>query len=147
MYLNDLLTRLLSRNNTLFTLFSGGGRCSNGAIDTSNDNTDEKDDNPAQTSHQTNKQDENDMLDWRIYPTSVKADSKDPLETVNNNKNAEIISSQQFLSRAERENENSGPVSRDQLYRDLLKERRREIHVEDFLWTGSGDYYRIRISK
>ena len=50
--------------------------------------------------------------------------------------------SQQILSRAEREHqpsmENMGPVSRDQLYRDLLKDRQREIHVEDFLWTGSG---------
>ena len=84
-------------------------------------------------------EDENAMLDWRIFPTSVKAVSKDPSEAETESK--------QFLSRAEREN-NAGetvdlgaPVSRDQLYRDLLKERRREIHVEDFLWTGSGMYY------
>ena len=31
------------------------------------------------------------------------------------------------------------PVSRDELVRELLKDERREIHVEDFLWTGSGD--------
>ena len=103
-------------------------------MDTSNDSTDE------------NKKDENEMLDWRIYPTSVKATSKDPLD-LNNAVSVDISgpnsgisgSSQQFLSRTEREDVDLGaPVSRDQLYRDLLKERRREIHVEDFLWTGSG---------
>ena len=108
-------------------------------MDTSNDSTD------------GNKKDENEMLDWRIYPTSVKATSKDPLDLNNaagsvdisgiSGSNAEISgSSQQFLSRTEREDVDLGaPVSRDQLYRDLLKERRREIHVEDFLWTGSGN--------
>ena len=106
-------------------------------MDTSNDSTD------------GNKKDENEMLDWRIYPTSVKATSKDPLDLNNvgsvdisgiSGPNAEISgSSQQFLSRTEREDVDLGaPVSRDQLYRDLLKDRRREIHVEDFLWTGSG---------
>ena len=107
-------------------------------MDTSSDSTD------------GNKKDENDMLDWRIYPTSVKATSKDPLDLNNvgsvdisgiSGSNAEISgSSQQFLSRTEREDVDLGaPVSRDQLYRDLLKDRRREIHVEDFLWTGSGN--------
>ena len=116
---------------------AGGGSCNNGAMDTSNDSTD------------GNKKDENEMLDWRIYPTSVKATSKDPLDLNNvgsvdisgiSGPNAEISgSSQQFLSRTEREDVDLGaPVSRDQLYRDLLKDRRREIHVEDFLWTGSG---------
>ena len=119
-------------------IFAGGGSCNNGAMDTSNDSTD------------GNKKDENEMLDWRIYPTSVKATSKDPLDLNNvgsvdisgiSGSNAEISgSSQQFLSRTEREDVDLGaPVSRDQLYRDLLKERRREIHVEDFLWTGSGN--------
>ena len=93
------------------------GSC-NGATDTSNDAV----------------EDENAMLDWRIFPTSVKA-SKDPSDAE--------TESPQFLSRAEREQgaetvDLGAPVSRDQLYRDLLKERRREIHVEDFLWTGSG---------
>ena len=121
-----------------FLFFAGGGSCNNGAMDTSNDSTD------------GNKKDENDMLDWRIYPTSVKATSKDPLDLNNvgsvdisgiSGSNAEISgSSQQFLSRTEREDVDLGaPVSRDQLYRDLLKDRRREIHVEDFLWTGSGN--------
>ena len=109
---------------------AGGGSCNNGAMDTSNDSTD------------GNKKDENEMLDWRIYPTSVKATSKDPLD-LNKVGSVDISgisgSSQQFLSRTEREDVDLGaPVSRDQLYRDLLKDRRREIHVEDFLWTGSG---------
>ena len=126
---------------TLFIFFVvvvGGGSCNNGAMDTSNDSTDE------------NKKDENEMLDWRIYPTSVKATSKDPLDLNNvgsvdisgiSRSNAKVSgSSQQFLSRTEREDVDLGaPVSRDQLYRDLLKDRRREIHVEDFLWTGSGN--------
>lgn len=121
-----------------FFVVAGGGSCNDGAMDTSNDSTDE------------NKKDENEMLDWRIYPTSVKATSKDPLDLNNvgsvdvsgiSGSNAEISgSSQQFLSRTEREDVDLGaPVSRDQLYRDLLKDRRREIHVEDFLWTGSGN--------
>ena len=93
----------------IFCLFfvAGGGSCNNGAMDTSNDSTDE------------NKKDENEMLDWRIYPTSVKATSKDPLDLNNaagsvdisgiSGSNAEISgSSQQFLSRTEREDVDLG---------------------------------------
>ena len=76
-------------------------------MDTSNDSTD------------GNKKDENEMLDWRIYPTSVKATSKDPLDLNNaagsvdisgiSGSNAEISgSSQQFLSRTEREDVDLG---------------------------------------
>ena len=77
-------------------------------MDTSNDSTD------------GNKKDENEMLDWRIYPTSVKATSKDPLDLNNaagsvdisgiSGSNTEISgsSSQQFLSRTEREDVDLG---------------------------------------
>ena len=76
-------------------------------MDTSNDSTD------------GNKKDENEMLDWRIYPTSVKATSKDPLDLNNaagsvdisgiSGSNAEISgSSQHFLSRTEREDVDLG---------------------------------------
>lgn len=76
------------------------------------------------------------MLEWRIYPTAVKAAPHDPLEAFENN------NQEQVLSRSQRDQEEierpQGPVSREQLFHDLLKDRRREIHVEDFLWTGSG---------
>ncbi len=36
------------------------------------------------------------------------------------------------------EAEATSRLSREDLLRDLLKKQPREIHVEDFLWTGSG---------
>ena len=71
-------------------------------------------------------EDENAMLEWRIFPTSAKV--LDPLE-------ASVLSTK-ALSRNERDGEPQGPVSREQLFHDLIKDRRgEEIHVDDFLWT------------
>ena len=73
---------------------------------------------------------ENDILEWRIYPTAVKVpESLESSEVVE-------VTEEEILSRQVREPQ--GPVSRDELLTDLLKDQRNEIHVEDFLWTGSG---------
>ena len=70
------------------------------------------------------------MLEWRIYPTSVKVENE-PQESRELSRNPRDQGDQNA-------EEPDGPVSRQQLFHDLLKDRRREIHVEDFLWTGSG---------
>ena len=78
------------------------------------------------------------MLEWRIYPTSVKiGNTHGGLDGSRDPEGSNEILVRPRLSRKQRDPEGSA-VSRDELFRDLLKNRRREIHVEDFLWTGSG---------
>ena len=80
------------------------------------------------------------MLEWRIFPTSAKV--LDPLEaSALSDGDGVATADTKALSRNERAEggEPQGPVSREQLFHDLIKDRRgEEIHVEDFLWTGSG---------
>ena len=66
-------------------------------------------------------------LEWRIFPTSViEAVIPDPLVASRSpNRNARANTDE--------------PVSRDELLHDLLLDQQKEIHVEDFLWTGSGE--------
>jgi hypothetical protein len=63
--------------------------------------------------------------------TSKNPNPKDPLESV---LNGDVVSNGEILSNGD------AAMSRDQVLQDILKSRNpnREIHVEDFLWTGSG---------
>ena len=89
----------------------------------------------------------NGLLEWRIFPTSVlKVAEESQRSSKMTSKIATKVTSKltKVLHRQAREPQ-GGPVSRDELFHRLLKDQRNEIHVEDFLWTGSGKDFIIKI--
>ena len=88
----------------------------------------------------------NGLLEWRIFPTSVLKVAESQRSSKMTSKIATKVTSKltKVLHRQAREPQ-GGPVSRDELFHRLLKDQRNEIHVEDFLWTGSGKDFIIKI--
>ena len=88
----------------------------------------------------------NGLLEWRIFPTSVLKVAESQRSSKMTSKIATKVTSKltKILHRQAREPQ-GGPVSRDELFHRLLKDQRNEIHVEDFLWTGSGKDFIIKI--
>ena len=89
----------------------------------------------------------NGLLEWRIFPTSVlKVAEESQRSSKMTSKIATKVTSKltKVLHRQAREPQ-GGPVSRDELFHRLLKDQRNEIHVEDFLWTGSGKDFIIKM--
>ena len=88
----------------------------------------------------------NGLLEWRIFPTSVLKVAESQRSSKMTSKLAKVTSKltkvtsklTKVLHRQAREPQGGDPVSRDELFHRLLKDQRNEIHVEDFLWTGSG---------
>ena len=87
--------------------------------------------------------------DWQIWPTSVNLDPtsgtpSQQLRQINNPHNilpADIGGISSFLRRGKDHYETPQAMSRDEVILDLLEPAEvhgRKVHVEDFLWTGSG---------
>ena len=91
-------------------------------------------------------------VDWKICPTSVTSNptSDYPLQLpqvndIHNILPVDVGDIASFLRRGKHYNENyekSQALSRDEVILDLLEPAEvhgRKVHVEDFLWTGSGN--------
>ena len=102
---------------------------------------------------QTNKnEDSNTNEDWQIWPTSVNIDPTSDVSSsfrkVNAPHNvlpADVGDISSFLRRGKHYYQPSEEkLSRDEVILDLLEPAEahgRKVHVEDFLWTGSGKYF------
>ena len=98
----------------------------------------------------------NQNVDWNIWPTSVNidpsSDALSPLENINIPHKvlpADVGDISSFLRQGKHYFQPSEEkLSRDEVILDLLEPAEvhgRKVHVEDFLWTGSGKlmYYLI----
>ena len=91
----------------------------------------------------------NQNVDWNIWPTSVNidpsSDALSPLENINIPHKvlpADVGDISSFLRQGKHYFQPSEEkLSRDEVILDLLEPAEvhgRKVHVEDFLWTGSG---------
>jgi hypothetical protein len=75
-------------------------------------------------------------LEWNIFPTSVQKEVRSPESRVQPPSRSGAPSRQ--AREPQGQSQGHDPLSRDELLHDLLRQQSKEIHVEDFLWTGSG---------
>ena len=97
----------------------------------------------------TNNKDSNQDEDWQIWPTSVNIDPISDVSSLGRKVNAphnvlpaDVGDISSFLRRGKHYYQPSEEkLSRDEVILDLLEPAEvhgRKVHVEDFLWTGSG---------
>ena len=99
--------------------------------------------------HNQNDENLNYSVDWQIWPTSVSVDfssvDSDELRQLNNPHNvlpADIGGLSSFLRREKEDYKTPQAMSRQEVILDLLEPAEahgRRVHVEDFLWSGSGN--------
>jgi hypothetical protein len=104
----------------------------------------------------TKYKDSNRDEDWQIWPTSVNidpiSDVSSSVRKVNSPHNvlpADVGDISSFLRRGKHYYQPSDEkLSRDEVILDLLEPAEvhgRKVHVEDFLWTGSGKKIHFKI--